>query len=398
MKSGIRLPEIQIQALIYNRAMRNIYSILLVVAALLAGCSKPVVLPDNDVDIIPGSYIFFDAEVLGTKAAVNQYEGTTLPAGTNSVYTAIGVFGSRANGTSIFDEYSQGENSKVDDLAVVYRDGRNGPFVYDNLALWHGGEQKFFAYYSKDLGYSKDRSGNHEFSGSWDLVDEVGTHTINNVVTPYLRYVHPLSMTEMKDVMTASASASSAGGAVKLGFVHRLFALDIVLMNDSNEPMVLKSASVEFPVYKKYFMYYQGDGISPDVVPDTNSGQAVAGHVFFNEQKTLVAHESVNLNSDYAQTADGFSYYTFLLVPTDTFDIQLKLTYVNKWGEDYPWESANVTIDGGVDFEAGRHYTLKVNRKANAGTEVEFSAYIAVKDENGNEGYWTEKDVDHTFN
>ena len=154
--------------------MKNIYYIFLSIV-LLSGCSKHSALPgspDSDTQIVPGSYIFFDAEVAETKATENLVANGTLPPANK---TSFGIYGLRSDGvTPVFKSYSAGTNSPFDNVAIAYRMSRNETFRYDNLTLWHNGTHSFFAYYIKGVEYEYSKLENNGYSKTTDIISEVG--------------------------------------------------------------------------------------------------------------------------------------------------------------------------------------------------------------------------------
>lgn len=321
-------------------------------------------MPDSEGENMGNSYIFFGTDVAETRG--NLVEGIDLPGLTG---TDFGVFGFRPDGTDIFDRYIGGSNSTFDSVARQYRTGYNTAFSYDILALWHSGEHVFYAYYP--------------YNSSKNIITAAGTDAQGR---PYIAYTQPSTLQTMADVMTASADATSADGEVKLGFRHRLFALDVVLTNcqtESEQDLVVKSADIIFAnIAATAYLYYE-NVLTGTAFPDIQvNSYSSPGHILKtgSEDMILSASSSHNFNNGNS----------FLLIPCASLKAKVTITLVDAWGEERTFEvdcstsGSALTPSGG--FVAGSRYVLAIN-KSDKGFD------FAWKKED-----WASKNVDLEFN
>ena len=313
--------------------------------------------PDASVQELPsGRYIFIDAEVAGTKAdnRLNQ-----LPGQGN---TSFCVFGFRPdNTTPIFDMYSQGVNSAFDNVAVMYRNGLNRPFMYDGLALWHGGEHKFYGFY-----YAHRNKDDYKY----DLISDMSASP-----DPYITYNQPSTIEGMIDIMTASKSANPSDGPVVLSFDHRLFALDVIVRNDQvvSTPLKITSAKIEFfNIASEADFYFNGNVV--------HRGNISPTHTYDVTDQNINRGRTFNLNDDTS----------FLLIPCTSLKIRITIDIIDEWGLskeiviDRSTDEQALRPDGG--FVAGNIYELTIAKKNG---EIEFE--YEVQD-------WYTKDVNMDFN
>ena len=286
------------------------------------------------------SYIFFDADMVGTKGAL--LEGDRFP---GTAGTSFGVYGFRESGAPIFDKYltsAQGQlKSPYDYVAKIYRpdDSTNDnplPLTYHSLALWHAGDHSFYAYYPYETS---------------EAIIDIGKDDNGH----YLSYTQPASLDAMVDVMTASAAAKSSEGEVELAFVHRLFALDVVVANDqsiSQYDLEVNSANIEFyNVSRGATLYFD------DMSPVNTSSYISIKHSYDVSQAAAIANGSfINLNAGNS----------FLLLPCSSLKTKLILSVENAWGEVVEFiidlsstDNALAPVGG---FQAGKKYELKVTK------------------------------------
>ena len=350
--------------------MKRIYYIL-VALAFICSCERQET-HDLEVDS-PRSYIFFETKVAETKA--NLMSGTKLPIESG---TAFYVFGYRPDNTShVFDAYSKGDNSPFDNAGVVYRLSRGADFKYDRLTLWSGGNHTFHAFY--DGTERKNKYSSFEYGVIKDLNSE-------QTDKPYISYVQPTELAQMKDVLTATATASLSGGPVILTFEHRLFALDVLLCNGqsiSRKPMIVKDAKVEFSEIP----------VSANIMFD-NSYEASEDLCIISHDFTDAAFEisaptrnpvEHNLNQKNASSD------SFLFLPCSSIQVKFECTVVDSWEQEvtivYPEEGyATISPEDGNGFLPGKRYELRIVK---SDRDLEAICEVAA---------WVEKTVDMEFN
>ncbi|MBQ7899002.1 MAG: fimbrillin family protein [Bacteroidales bacterium] len=354
--------------------MNRIHIIIILAIAILSGCDKHPE-PNGGLANGPYSYIFFDAGVVSTKGEL--VEGETLPSYTG---TAFGVMGFRPDGsTPIFDMYGTADDkteSAFDNVAVMYRPGKNAAFRYDELATWHGGEHDFYAYYP--FSYT---------GGAGKAISNIG----KSGNRPYVAYTQPAQLNTMTDVMTAYAPDQTAStSAVQLIFNHRLFAFDVVLNNNQSESLrdiIINDAVIQFyEIPESATLYFD----TPTVV-DSPSGSQTISHDFITSPVT-VHHPTGNATSVTYIFNQGSSATAnpFLFLPCTALKLKFEVTYVNSWNEVRTFtvdhSSTALTLSGG--FQAGHRYALVLN-VSDKGQGIEFVPTLVD---------WTNKNLDIEFN
>lgn len=364
------------------------------------------------------SYIFFDAKVKAETKA-NLYDALVLPPDKS---TSFGVFGVRSDGvTPIFNDYSEftisedgdditGGNSPFDHTALLYRSDDGEPFQYDNLALWDGGANSFYAYYineSEFLPSMSDRNKIRFIEDTHSVISDIGV----NQTGVYMEYVQPTTLETMVDVMTANTTVyrrdpvtGVVSDEVTLDFQHRLFALDIIVRNNQIRDSELDFSAQKLKATRVVASFEVPDGglfyFGPPDVPSDQACSIMHSYGGFETSTPTKEHVDVNLNYDRLDA--GRVNASFLFFPCASLKIRFEMEYINRWGEEasYTYDSIDgsdpaLTVEGG--FLPGRKYTFLII-KNNFGSEFEFVPKIAQIGEDGTEGSWNNKDVDHTFN
>lgn len=347
--------------------------------------------PEIGGEITTNSYIFFDAEV-GLKTRANIKIDESLPVANK---TSFGVFGYRDGGvTPIFDKYTADQNSPFDNVAVMYRPRRSAAFQYDNLVLWGGGEHSFYAYYINGSQYDKDELSDF-CSSTRSVIKSVGVSPASN--TAYVEYVQPTTIETMVDIMTARTITSKCD-EVMMTFVHRLFAIDVLIRNEQKAqtidgkeytklPFEIKDVDVEFTVPDGGLLYFDNQNnntqnettcpIKYDFIPE-GAGSIVIDAPSGDDSRDL------NLNAEIIGRNTSF-----LLLPCQSLKVKLNLTFENSWAEETTYTfDGEISPEGG--FLPGRQYQFIVTRKHSNGDEMEFVPTVTET--------WEDKDVDHTFN
>ena len=369
--------------------MRYIYYIFLPIILLMSGCAGHSAIPGPEFDIQDGSYIFFDAEVIRTKGTL--ISGTTLPSEVEN--SRFGVFGTRPDGSHIFDMYAAAPNdrqmsSAFNNVAVMYRQEAGGVFHYDALALWMAGEHDFYAYYPYD--YPK------------------GAVISNLILTarPYLQYTQPVGLDDMVDVMTAAALNKKATDTdaqpVKFTFHHRLFAFDVILSNlqsESARNLRISHAEVKFLNVCSGANLYFDDGNDTDTYADVTLGtgkhDAIVHTYELPDGLVLDAPAEGETSVDHNLNEAS----SFLFAPCAELQVEFTMTFLNAWNEESTFElSRTISPSETEGFLPGKRYALMVNKKDN-GEEIEFEASLKAFVYDGNGNYWeSSPDINIEFN
>lgn len=329
--------------------MKRIHYIFLTAILSLTGCEKSP-LQDIEGGNTFRSYIFFDAAVVETKGNLLDDSGLPMSAGTD-----FGVFGFRPSsavgqtyGDPLFTTYTD-----MPSVARLYRETDNAPFKYTDLELWHPGEHDFYAFYPYDK----------------SIVTAAGVDANQK---PYISYTQPQTLDGMFDLMTAKtedATSSHLIGIVRMDFEHRLFAFDFVLKNNQKSnvrPLEVTRAEIKFfNVGNQATLYY--DGTENDISTYTNipsTDGASLSLITSGSNLQLNAGQEHNFNK--ISGTDTFN--SFLFLPCQTLNVQIKLTFKNAWNETITYEPAAIALTpkdkNGNDtpFLAGHKYTLTVTK------------------------------------
>lgn len=349
-----------------KQKMKRITNILLLTATLLmTGCGghSPI---DPDPVRPSGQYIFFDAGVLETKGLLEDGPGLSTAAGTD-----FGVFGYRPSGEPIFTTYTDMQN-----VARVYRATDAAAFSYTDLALWHPGAHDFYAFYPYDKA----------------IVTEAG---VDNNQKPYIKYTQPQTLDGMYDLMTAKAEnvESSTSSTVNLTFDHRLFALDFEIKNSQTvADLTVTRAEIKFfNVANQVTLYYDGTANVISVYKDVPAdGEAFLGMIGAGNEVTIDPGTTHNFN----KIAATGKFNSFLFLPCTALNVQIKLTFVNAWGQTIsPDEPLSMTLkpkdENGNEtaFLAGYKYKLTLNKSDDSIT------FDPIEPSN-----WESRDIPLTFN
>ena len=319
--------------------------------------------------------------------------------------------------TPIFKYYSKftiadrlnnitGGNSTFDNTALLYRNGEGEPFQYDELALWDGGPNSFYAYYINGSTYAPtftDKKKIEFLEATHSVIADIGVDETGI----YMEYVQPTTLKAMVDVMTANTTTyRTENNEVTLNFEHRLFALDIIIKNNQVEvdknveeqELEVTSAVVTFEVCDGGKFYFDGDDVpSPTIITPNLTHDFGEFDVSVDKIK--------NLNET---RKDGVT--SFLFFPCESLKLSFTMEYKTRWGniKTYTYDSITegkdsplkVMNEDGKDigFQAGHKYQF-ILEKNNDIDEFTFLPKIAVVDEDtSTEGSWNDQDVNHTFN
>lgn len=370
--------------------MKNIYYIFLPIILLVSGCAEHSAIPGPDFEIQDGSYIFFDAEVIRTKGTLIS---GTLPSEVEN--SRFGVFGTRPDGSHIFDMYAAAPNdrqisSAFNNVAVMYRQEAGGVFHYDALALWMAGEHDFYAYYPYD--YPKGMVGVTDVSTDYN--------------DPYIIYTQPTALDQMIDVMTAKKTADSADGEVQFKFEHRLFAFDVIIQNQqfsTGRDVEITGATIKFEdVNSVGLLYYNGTHTTDvpitfdhDYFPE-GTPSAILKTPEYDPEVGIMQPTEYNLNikrdvegNPMTDPNGEFIADSFFFLPCASLQVEFVLKFINAWNEECEFKTSSVIApEGGL--KAGHKYVFAINKKDN-GEDIGFILDVL-------EWETFERPIDYEFN
>lgn len=354
--------------------MKRIHFILLsTIVVLVAACSKQthdLVHPDTPSS--SSSYIFFEPEIVET--VETRADGTSSFEGPS--FGAIGY----VEGVSIFTAYDNG-------IAEVVRDD-NGLYVYSDLAQW------------------KDATTDHNFYAfyPYDILENVSSGTDK---VPYISYTQPTTLAAMKDVMTASTGQIKKRPLVEIQFSHRLWALDVSVVNSQTNDYVTTPTGTE--VINAPNLYVTDAKIHIYGYRKTGNismgGNTISGDDVKSDQSEKVMYDLFTASTDTPSldiaSTESHAFEPLLFMPVSaTFSYRIEIKFMNSWGASYEYYYPAPTIDADSNpqygyitltdknFEAGKRYSLQVEKIDATG---EFIINWAVSP-------WDEISVDHTFN
>ena len=346
--------------------MKQTIHIALITAVLfIAACTKHAIDPLPQVPESSRSYIFFEPEVVETKA--NLVTGETLPTGYAGTFGVLGY----CNGTSLFTSgYTNG-------VARVYRNN-DGIYQYDNLGMWMNGtaDHKFYAFHPYSLSVNANNGD------------------------PFVNYSLPATEAEMVDILTAYTSTPKCS-LVPLTFYHRLWALDLEITNNQTEnpynpdgsTALAPNLSIVSAVLTLTNLPSTGT-LELDGTTTVGGRTATQSYTLFNSSSSTTDRE-VTSGSTVGFGPLLFFPTTVAYNETNKVQYRIDLVLKNPWGVEYEFSypgTAGTYRDfksGLTSFEAGKRYSLKVVK----GNGDSFT--VSVDDEIG----WDDEvDVDHTFN
>ena len=355
--------------------MNRIIQIAIVFSLMLVtACTKHQIVPAPQVPDSSRSYIFFKPEICNielTKAIL--YDGDLPSAAGDNLGngTAFGVMG-YCNSTELF----WGDN-----IAIVYRESDKGTvFKYDNLAVW------------------QDATSIHDFYAYFPYKGV--THTVTNT-EKYVNYALPNSSSAMIDILTAknAVTKKSCSSVVPLQFSHRLWALDLIVVNNQNENPYKPGGETKDPNLYVTDAKISLIGIPTEGKIHLNKSNTDRDNVTPTTFSTSDAPWSVDLTNTTTTIASNKSMNIgepLLFLPTGNLQYKIDLTLENAWNVEYTFSTEfkyfTTTKDGqkvNNTFEAGKRYQLVVTKTAESGFDVS----LAVQG-------WDDsmEDIDHTFN
>lgn len=350
-----------------------IYITLAIVLSIVTACTEHPIVQVPQVPESSRSYIFFEPEVLEAKATKAEIvEGDELPGDKDTAFGVLGYY----EGTSIFGGYD-------DKIAEVYRKEEDSSFQYDHLGWWLNRDaaattkHNFFAFYPYSINESV---------------------TPNNG-NPYISYTLPNDEADMKDILTAYTSTARVNSPVQLNFRHRLWALDVEVVNaQTGDGYSQPGAALTPPVLTVV-------SVAVTLVNIPSEGKIAIGDgnceilSRMEQQYTLPLPENRRkIPVDDPETEEVeenvASFGPLLFLPTDVSIDDVKVGYkldfkfMNHWGEVYDQSFGlrpfNLPEDA-LAFEPGKRYKLTVVKN-----DTEASVGLTVAE-------WSEKEVTHTF-
>lgn len=330
--------------------MKKLRYIFFALAAIItASCSKH----NTDGPQPLNSYIFFDAgmsDIVETKTElipddVFQNDGT-----------AFGVLGFYQDNAPIFNGYTN-------NIAQVYRE--DGLYKYDNLAVWQGTTHRFSAFYPYDQLLSNVKVGS------------------DNI--PYIEYIQPWEMGEMKDILGAYANPASKHGPVTLHFQHLLWKFNIVIRNSQNLE-VTPAGNIENPhvIIKEVTLSLKDFPEKANLRVD--QGFTVSYGSGISQTCVLYSDEA----GEQIDSGKSRIYGPLLFIPVSSLSYQVTVKYTTQSGfSDNFTYPASGYISVSSTFSKGQVYNLVIEK-----TNDKF--FVGNINNDGNWDDWNQN-VNHEF-
>lgn len=314
---------------------------LLIASVLTVACEKHT--QENKIPGALNSYIFFEPSVnvtVDTKALI--VDGETLPSN-NTEFGVIGVYEGKQIFSSSYDK----------NIAKVYKKSGSSVYSYDYLAQWKGdNDHKFYAFYPYAL---------------TGVIDNTGENSGENA---YIQYEQPKSPEGMIDILTAATSTKKTG-TVPVKFQHRLWALDVKVVNNSGKALIISSIIVTVKdFYNKANISLSGS------IADTE----------INNESDLVVLKKDDSYTN-VQSNSTYQFNPLLFLPKEDIEYKIEIRYLNSWGNIVTFKTEFTKSD--KEFLAGYRYPLIITKESPSTT---FDVKM------GNKEGWESVNVNHEFN
>ena len=342
--------------------MKRIIYIVLFALAFASGCSKvssglDVFHPDQE-----RSYIFFESKVLesiDTKSGL--ITGTSFPQDGNSVFGVVGYYGA----TSVFSGYNNG----IANVTI----GTDGVCTYDKLGVWQNSDP--------------DATTKHRFYAFYPY--SINADINLNSGNPYIEYTQPATSAAMVDVLTACTETAKVSG-VDLGFVHRLWALDVKITNSLASSLTINSITLEVNGFPKETKI----PLDPDTANNPTSSLSDEKVVLESPYVITIPADKMTIGTTASQS---YGSLLFAPVPANTFKYKLRINYTDSYGKDTFTFPNTGYKELAVAFEEGKRYTLEINKTEDA---FVLGSYESNRNDQGQltPGAWSDVKVEHEFN
>jgi hypothetical protein len=372
---------------------RILYILLLLVFSILAACTKHTIDLESPTPDSSRSYIFFEPRIINTRETkASIIPDDELPSTEGTAFGVIGYYGTN----SLFGVQTADNKG----IAEVRRSSA-GVFEYAPLVPWQGTDSHiFYAFYP----YSLNGTVNH--------------NVVNDAAKPYLSYTQPkTNNADMIDILTAKTSitkASAAGVDVPIVFKHRLWALEIKIVNSQTSglsasgtvennavPLTITGVILKVKGHPAGAKLYLDPDSTIDLNKDANNQVLCLGECTYelplaNENGDVIAAPIV---TEAKTTTSSKTYGYLLFTPGGSFEYKVEISYKDAANNTYEFETDYVKST--TQFAAGNKYTLVINETPD--TFVVGNYHDPDDDEEDDDddfeaGDWKDVSVQHTFN
>lgn len=374
---------------------RILYILLMFAFSILSACTKHAIDSESPTPDSSRSYIFFEPQVINTSATKAEIlTSTSLPSELGTAFGIIGYYGTN----SLFGAQTA-SNKGIAPVALTSA----GVFEYTPLVPWQGvNSHVFYAFYP----YSLNDSGSAH-------------NVVNGGANPYLSYTQPASNNGMIDILTAKTSTTKAqvyasGVDVPIVFYHRLWALEIKIINSQTSglgadghvgntavPLTITGVNLKVKGHPSGAKIY----LDPEAVADLNkdaNGQVRCHGECTYELPLTIATGDVIAAPTVIDSKTKFSDKTYghlLFIPGGTFEYKVEISY--KDAANNPLKLETDYIVSKTQFVAGNKYTLVINKTPDTFIVGKYHDPDDDEEDNNDDfevGDWKNVSVSHTFN
>ena len=366
---------------------RILYILLMLAFSILSACTKHTIGSESSTPDSSRSYIFFEPQVINSSATKAEIlTSATLPSEQGTAFGIIGYYGAN----SLFGAQTASNTG----IAQVIRSSA-GVFEYNPLVPWQGANaHHFYAFYPYSL----------------------NTSVVNASVDPYLSYTQPTSNEGMIDILTAKTSTTKAevdasGADVPIVFQHRLWALEIKIINSQTSgigengnventavPLTITGVTLKVKGHPSGATIYLDPAAAIDLNKDENNQVACHGECTYelpltNENGDMIAAPTATA------TTPSKTYGHLLFIPGGTFEYKVEISYKDAANNSYEFKTDYAVST--TQFAAGSKYTLVINKTPDTFIVGKYHDPDDDEEDDNDDfeaGDWKEVSVSHTFN
>lgn len=370
---------------------RILYILLLLVFSILAACTKHTIDSESPTPDSSRSYIFFEPRIINTRETkASIIPDDELPSTQGTAFGVIGHYGTK----SLFGVQTA-ENKGIAEV----RRSSAGVFEYAPLVPWQGTDSHiFYAFYP----YSLNGTVNH--------------NVVNDAAKPYLSYTQPkTNNADMIDILTAKTSitkASAAGVDVPIVFKHRLWALEIKIVNSQTSglsasgtvennavPLTITGVTLKVKGHPSGATIYLDPAAAIDLNKDENNQVACHGECTYELPLTNKNDGDVIDAPTATATTPSKTYGHLLFIPGGTFEYMVEISYKDAANNSYDFKTDYAVST--TQFAAGSKYTLVINKTPDTFIVGKYHDPDDDEEDDNDDfeaGDWKEVSVSHTFN
>lgn len=367
---------------------RILYILLMLAFIIISACTKHTIGSESPIPDSSRSYIFFEPQVINSSATKAEIiTDTDLPSEQGTAFGIIGYYGAN----SLFGAQTASNKG----IAQVIRSSA-GVFEYNPLVPWQGANSHiFYAFYPYNLNASVVNASAEQ---------------------PYLSYTQPTSNDGMIDILTAKTSTTKAevdasGVDVPIVFQHRLWALEIKIINSQTSglgadglvgntavPLTITGVKLKVKGHPSGATIYLNPAAAIDLNKDENNQVVCHKECTYelpltNENGDLIAAPTATT------TTPSKTYGHLLFIPGGSFEYKVEISYKDAANNSYEFKTDYAVST--TQFVAGNKYTLVINKTPDTFIVGKYHDPDDDEEDDNDDfeaGDWKDVSVSHTFN